>query len=274
MSTIFSPIQKYWSFFRIRFSAGLQYRAAAIAGIATQFAWGGFEILMFEAFWRTDPTKFPMERSALYTYIWLQQGLLSMFMLWIFDNEIFSAISDGGVALELCRPTDIYTMWFVKNCSMRLSRVVLRCFPIFIVAAMLPEPFSFRLPKDPIILILSVFSLLIGFIVLISISMLVYISAFYTIDSRGTRMVAATIGEFCAGGIIPLPFLPEKIQNIIGLLPFAATQSTPFLIFGGSMDTTETLQALGIQLFWAVTLVFTGKIWMIFAMKRVALQGG
>lgn len=274
MSTIFSPFHKYWSFFRIRFSAGLQYRAAAIAGIATQFAWGVFEILMFEAFWRTDPSSFPMERSALYTYIWLQQGLLSMFMLWIYDNEIFTSISSGGVALELCRPADIYTMWFVRNCSMRLSRVVLRCFPIFIVAAMLPEPFSFRLPKDPIILILSAFSLVIGFIVLISISMLVYISAFYTIDSRGTRMVAATIGEFCAGGIIPLPFLPEKIQNIIGLLPFAATQSTPFLIFGGSMDTIESLQALGIQLFWAVTLVFTGKIWMIFAMKRVALQGG
>ena len=87
-------------------------------------------------------------------------------------------------------------------------------------------------------------------------------------------MVAATIGEFCAGGIIPLPFLPEKVQNIIGLLPFAATQSTPFLIFGGSLSMTESLQALGIQLFWAVTLVFAGKIWMCSALKRVVLQGG
>ena len=274
MNAAFSPFRKYLSFFRIRFSAGLQYRAAAIAGIATQFAWGTLEILMFEAFWRTDPSSFPMERSALYTYIWLQQGLLSMFMLWIYDNEIFTSISSGGVALELCRPADIYTMWFVRNCSMRLSRVILRCFPIFIVAALLPEPFAFRLPREPKILILSAFSLIIGFIVLISISMLVYISAFYTIDSRGTRLVAATIGEFCAGGIIPLPFLPEKVQNIIGLLPFAATQSTPFLIFGGSLDTTESLRALGIQLFWAVTLVFAGKIWMRSAMKRVALQGG
>ena len=32
-------MKKYLSFFRIRFIAGLQYRAAAWAGIATQFAW-------------------------------------------------------------------------------------------------------------------------------------------------------------------------------------------------------------------------------------------
>lgn len=274
MSGVFSPISKYWSFFRIRFSAGLQYRAAALAGIATQFAWGTFEILMFEAFWRTDPSSFPMERSALYTYIWLQQGLLSMFMLWIFDNGIFSAISDGGVALELCRPADIYTMWFVKNCSMRLSRVVLRCFPIFIVAAFLPEPFAFRLPNDPKTLILSAFSLIIGFFVLISISMLVYISAFYTIDSRGTKMVAATIGEFCAGGVIPLPFLPDTVKNVINLLPFAATQSTPFLIIGGDLTGTDAFFAVGLQLFWAVVLTIVGKIWMRSALKRVALQGG
>ena len=273
MSTVTARISQYSSFFRMRFTAGLQYRAAALAGIATQFAWGAFEILMFEAFWRTDPTSFPMERSALYTYIWLQQGLLSMFMLWIFDNGIFATISNGGVALELCRPTDIYSMWFVRNCSMRLSRVIMRCFPIFIVAALLPEPFAFRLPNSPKVLILSAFSLIIGFIVLVAISMLVYISAFYTIDSRGTRMVAATIGEFCAGGVIPLPFLPDNVKYIINLLPFAATQSTPFLIFGGNLTGSEAFKAIGIQLFWAVTLIVIGIIWMRLTLKHVVLQG-
>ncbi len=274
MSSRFSPFQKYFSFFKIRFIAGLQYRAAAVAGIVTQFAWGALEILVYEAFWRTDPTSFPMERSGLYTYIWLQQGLLSMFMLWIFDNEIFSDISSGKIALELCRPVDIYSMWFVKNCSLRLSRAIMRCFPIFIVSALLPEPFAMRLPSDPVMLILSSFSLITGFVVLISISMLVYISSFYTTDSRGVRMVAATVGEFCAGGVIPLPFLPENVKNILNLLPFAATQSTPFLIFGGNLNISESLNAIALQIFWAVLLIVFGRIWMSHALRRVALQGG
>ena len=40
---------------------GLQYRAAALAGIVTQFAWGFLEILMFRAFYRADASAFPMD---------------------------------------------------------------------------------------------------------------------------------------------------------------------------------------------------------------------
>lgn len=271
---VISPLRKYLSFFRIRFSAGLQYRAAAIAGIVTQFIWGTMEILLYEAFWRTDPSAFPMARGELYTYIWIQQALLAMYMPWIFDNSIFDQITNGGVALELCRPADIYTMWYLKNCSMRLSRVLLRCIPIFVITAFLPEPFGFRPPSDPIRLILSLFSLIIGFLIVIAISMLIYISAFYTLDSRGVRMVAATIAEFCAGAVIPLPFLPDGVRRVMDLLPFASSQSTPFLIFSGSLTGTDAFWAMGLQLFWCVALIAVGKLWMRSALKNVVLQGG
>ena len=42
-------MKKYLSFFRLRFITGLQYRTAALAGIATQFFWGTMEILTFRA---------------------------------------------------------------------------------------------------------------------------------------------------------------------------------------------------------------------------------
>ena len=53
-------MKKYLSFFKIRFIAGLQYRAAALAGIATQFAWGGMNILMFRALYKSGGNSFPM----------------------------------------------------------------------------------------------------------------------------------------------------------------------------------------------------------------------
>ena len=70
-------MKKYLSFFRLRFSMGLQYRAAALAGIATQFAWGGMEILVFRAFYEADASSFPMSFSAAASYIWMQQFYLS-----------------------------------------------------------------------------------------------------------------------------------------------------------------------------------------------------
>ena len=48
-------MKKYLSFFRLRFSMGLQYRAAAFGGIVTQFVWGLMEIMIFRAFYRADP---------------------------------------------------------------------------------------------------------------------------------------------------------------------------------------------------------------------------
>ena len=53
-------MKKYISFFRLRFSMGLQYRTAAFAGIATQFVWGFMETLMFKAFYEAEPENVPI----------------------------------------------------------------------------------------------------------------------------------------------------------------------------------------------------------------------
>lgn len=53
-------MKKYISFFRLRFSMGLQYRTAAAAGIVTQFFWGAMEILVYRAFYEADAAAFPM----------------------------------------------------------------------------------------------------------------------------------------------------------------------------------------------------------------------
>ena len=52
-------MKKYLSFFRLRFSMGLQYRVAAFAGLVTQFAWGGMLILAYRAFTGRTPMPSP-----------------------------------------------------------------------------------------------------------------------------------------------------------------------------------------------------------------------
>ena len=61
-------MRKYLAFFRLRFSMDLQYRAAAFAGVITQFAWGTMEILMFRAFYQADASAFPMSFQATASY--------------------------------------------------------------------------------------------------------------------------------------------------------------------------------------------------------------
>jgi len=266
--------KKYFSFFGIRFTAALQYRAAALAGVATQFAWGFMEIILFGAFYEADPAAFPMERQALASYVWLQQATLAMFMLWKMDTSIFESIRSGGVALELCRPLDVYTMWFTKNCASRIADTLLRCVPILVVTSFLPKPWGMALPADMAAAGMFVLSAVLGAFVVVAALMLIYISAFYTLNPTGVRLFAATIAEFASGAVIPLPFMPDAVQRVLAVLPFASMQSTPFLIWGGTLSGREAWAAIALQAFWAVTLVIAGRLWMRAALRKVVAQGG
>lgn len=267
-------MKKYLSFFRIRFIAGLQYRAAAWAGVATQFAWGGLSILMYRAFYNSDASAFPMELSALSSYIWLQQSFLAMFMAWFFDSDILDSIQSGSIAYEMCRPCGIYSMWYIKNMAVRLSRMVLRCLPILIFAAILPTPYGIALPPSLSSVILFLISVILGFLVLVAFSMLIYISAFYTVSSVGVRILATSVAEFFSGAVIPLPFFPEGLRTFMNLLPFASMQSTPFLIYAGHISGAEAVNSILLQLVWLTVLLALGLFLMKHALKRVVVQGG
>jgi len=267
-------MKKYLTFFKIRFLTGLQYRAAAWAGVVTQFVWGGMTLLMFSAFYKNSQNVFPMTLSELSSYIWLQQGLLMLFAFWFFDNDILNSISDGNVAYELLRPADIYKMWFVKNMSVRISRVVLRCFPIFIVATFLPAPYNISLPSSFINGIMFAVSLTLGFMVLVAISMLIYISAFYTLSSLGIRVLSMSLLEFLTGGIIPLPFFPKAWQTVLYLLPSAYIRDIPFRIYNGNISGQEMFLSMLNQAAWLLILLLLGEFLMKRALRKVVIQGG
>lgn len=267
-------MKKYLSFFRLRFTMGLQYRAAAFGGITTQFVWGAMEIMIFWAFYRSDASAFPMSFSATASYLWLQQAFLAFFATWMMDTDIFDSILNGNVAYELCRPVDIYNMWFSKGIATRLSRAVLRCFPILIVAFLLPQPYGMNAPASPKHFILFLITLILGLFMTVSLCVLICILAFFTISPMGLQMVFTSMTDFFAGALIPLPFFPEKMQRIMELLPFAAMQNVPLRIYGGGMNTREIQEAVFLQIFWLVTVTFIGKILCRLAQKRITVQGG
>ncbi|MBP7176738.1 MAG: ABC-2 family transporter protein [Thermoclostridium sp.] len=267
-------MKKYISFFRMRFINGLQYRAAAYAGIATQFAWGFMEILMFRAFYRANPQAFPMEFSQLSSYIWLQQAFLALFMTWFLENDIFSAITSGNVAYELVRPMNLYRMWFVKNLASRLSKAVLRCLPILVVAAFLPAPYNISLPLGLPEFISFIISMILGFLAAVAFCMLIYIATFYTMSPMGVRLISVTMVEFLSGGVIPIPFFPDKIRRVFELLPFASMQNMPLRIYSGNITGNEMITGIALQVFWLVVMLATGRLLMGRALRRVVIQGG
>lgn len=267
-------MKKYLSFFKISFSNTIQYRGAAIAGIVTQLFWGFMEIMLFRAFYEADKNAFPMEFSALCSYIWLQQAFLTLFMIWFFDLKIFKQIQDGGIGYELARPLELYNMWFAGNAAQRMAKATLRCFPVLLVAFLLPHPYGLVLPASIGSFFAFLVSMVLAFLTVLAFCMLVYITTFYTLSPYGVRIIVTSVTELLTGALIPIPFLPEWMQNVLRFTPFYSMQNLPYRIYSEDIWGGEALFAILLQLVWVVILIIIGKLWMKRALRRVVIQGG
>lgn len=267
-------MKAYTSVFKLRLANGLQYRTAALAGIATQFFWGFVIIMVFEAFYSGATAQPPISLTQLITYVWLQQAFLAFVMLWFRDNELFQLITTGNIAYELCRPSGIYGLWYAKLLAQRLASALLRSLPIVAVAFILPQPYRMPLPSDPFALLLFIVALILGLLMIVSLSMLMYISVFVTLSPAGSLLMFGVIGEFLAGMVIPVPLMPSWLQSIVYVLPFRWTADFPFRVYSGHIPKEEALAGIAIQLIWFLVLVGLGRLAMARALRRVVVNGG
>ncbi|MCL1878137.1 MAG: ABC transporter permease [Defluviitaleaceae bacterium] len=264
----------YRALFRIRFTNSLQYRIAALAGLFTQFAWGFMYILAFAAFYREGAAAFPMTWEQTVAYIWMQQGFLTLFSVWYWEQSIADTVQSGDVAYELVRPMDLYGRWVTTLAANRIARCVLRAAPIFAIGFILPAPFRLTLVMDLQTAAIFAISLVLSFGVAVAFSMFVYISMFYTINISGVRLIAAIAVDFLMGLVIPIPFFPAAFRTFVEFSPFGAMQNVPLLIFSGYLTGADLARSLVLQVFWLAVLVVIGRVFMARSLRRVIVQGG
>ena len=264
----------YRQIFRIRLAGGLQYRVAALAGLATQFAWGFMKLLMYRAFLEANPAAFPMTPAAIAAYVWLQQGLLMLLFPWFLDHQIFAGIRSGQLAVELLRPWDLYTSWFVANIGRRLAATVLRALPLFAVAVCLPPGWRLGPPVSAVAGLSFAFSLILTLLLVTAFTMFVYIASLRALSPLGARTQLLGFSDFLTGGIIPIPFMSPGLQRLLGLTPFASMQDVPLRLWSGDIPLAEIPVTLARQAFWLVVLVALGWLWMRRALRAIVLQGG
>lgn len=267
-------MKQYTSFFRIRFLAGLQYRAAAFAGFSTQLFWGLMEILLFRAFYRYAPEKLPMDMQALSSYVWIQQGTLSIWNLYGWEQALFQSVQTGEVAYELTRPTDLYAMWTARSFATRLSKALPRFIPVVAVGSLLPAPYGLRLTISLPAFLMFLLSLGLTLWLCVALCMLCYTLTFFMTDYRGIVAFVPALSEIFSGDLLPLPFFPPMLRRIAELSPFGSLQNVPLRIFGGDIAGSEIFSAVGLQLFWCLAVTALGYQLMHRGLRRTVIAGG
>lgn len=268
-------IKIYLSYFKIKFLNEIQYKIAAIAGILTQFAWGGMYIMLYTAFLNgSSTTDYTIPQMC--TYIWLQQAFYSLFNMWSLDNDILEECRTGSIAMELVRPIDLYSIWHAKTLGRKVAMLSLRAIPILVLCSMcFLGQYRLLPPVNIGNLVASIISLFLTIALMLSYVMLMYVCIMKTMVSRGLQTTFDLIMQFGSGGLIPIPFMPEAVINILKFTPFYYMQNVTFNIYNGYISNpTEIIKVIIIQMVWLVIFTIIGKKMMNNQLSKVVVQGG
>lgn len=267
-------MKSYISYFKLKFISGLQYRAAALAGISTQFFFGLVYIMVYIAFYESGDNTLPMTLSQTITYLWLNQSFFALINQFYKDSELFDLVKSGNISYELSRPKNLYFMWYFKILGSRLSMVTLRCVPLLVVTVLLPEPFNLSLPSSSLNFLMFIITLIVGVLLVTAITTLYPIITLKTLNEKGIVNVVTAIADLLSGVVVPIPFFPRFLQVISAFLPFQYISDLSFRIYVGNISIQDSLFGLLIQFVWIFIVIGLGYVLMNKSLKRVAVQGG
>jgi len=261
-----------------RFQLTLQYRAAALAGFATQCWFGVIRILVFAAFYAGGAARAPMTLGDAITYTWLGQAFLA-FLPWNADPEVAGMVRSGAVAYERLRPVDTYSFWYARALAWSVARVLPRA-ALMVAFASLLLPLAglgrWSLPPPPTWSAAGLFAASAVGMVLLSAAFTVLINVVMaaTMTDRGANTLAAPLSNLFSGMVIPLAFFPDAVRPWLRAQPFAGLVDIPFSIYFGGLSGAAALQAIALQFGWLVLLVLFGRWWLDRVMTRLQIQGG
>jgi len=275
---ICTPVRPYLAIFAARFLMMLQYRAAAVAGILTQFWFGAIMVMALSAFYTGGRGSASITRAEAITYIWLGQAFLGL-LPWNVDPEIVLLMRTGNVAYERLRPINTYFYWLVRAMAWRTAATLLRSIPLLIVTSVLFEfaglgDWSLRPP--PSLEALALFALSMVAVVFLSsaITALLNISVVWTISDQGINIITNSLVIILSGMVIPLPLFPDWLHPVLFVQPLAGLVDIPYRIYFSNLSGAKALGGIALQVFWTAALIVLGHLLMARTMRRVQIQGG
>lgn len=255
---------------RLSFRRYITYRSASAAGAVTNTAFGFFRAFILLAMWREKPQIGTYDAADAVTYVFLTQGLIAPIGIFLGSTELGPRVRTGEVATDLYRPCD-FQLWFLAtDLGRALAALLLRTVPPVLVGTLaLPT----RLPGDPRRWLEFAACGALALLVSFALRYLVSLSAFWTLDERGTASLLLVVSMFFSGMIIPLVVMPGWLGSLAHVLPWSATLQVPIDVLLGT-DTDGFAGALAFQAAWAVGLLALGRATTAAARHKTVVQGG
>lgn len=260
----------YLALFMMRFKQLLQYRRAALAGIATQVFWGIIKLWVLQAFYSMTDAPQPLTFVQGATFIWIGQALIQM-LPWNFDRELEVKIRDGSIAYELLRPLHLYGLIFSRAIALRIAPTLLRIAPVVLLGWFF---FDLALPVSLQAGFYFLIAVILGCLLSSAITALVGISLFWTLSSEGIQRLIPQLTILLTGMIVPIPLFPDWMKPALLMQPFRGIIDIPIRIYTGMIPLEGVPEAFLFQISWFLAALGIGLFLVRRATKQIVLEGG
>lgn len=259
-----------WELTKLAFRLQLTYRAANLAGLATNFFFGLLRAAVLIALYDGRQNVAGMSLTAAVTYTGVTQGLiafLSLFNWW----EVMDSVYSGDISSDLLRPLDYFRFWMARDLGRAVASFLVRGLTIMLAYALI---FDLTVPNGAGQWLALLAGLLLSWAVSFSWRFLVNLAAFWTPDARGVGRFAFGLSWFLSGFMMPLRFFPGWFVQLCSLTPFPSMVNTTVELYLGVLSGPEVMRALLIQFLWFVLLAGACQFVLRAGVRHLVIQGG
>jgi len=263
------------SLFAIRVAENLQYRAAGIANSSISIIWSILQIVIFTVFFTFgDTVGAAMTLRQAITYAWFTQILWGFVGFLTLDSEIREKVISGNVALDLCRPLDLYAHWYAKTIANRVGRAAWRAAFTLVAAVIVPGAIRLSPPYSIGGFLLFLVSICTGALLCAAFAMLMAAVRVGLTWGEGPTYMLEMAGMLLNGTYFPLVLWPDFLHRFLVFQPFAGLFDIPLRFYLGLMMPRDALWAIGLQIFWVAVFIIAGRVLLNRRITHLIVQGG
>ena len=263
-------MQLFWAITKRSFQRHLTYRAATLAGLATNLFFGLLRAAVLIALYNARPEVAGITMQEAITYTGLTQAIIAYISIFGW-YDLMQSVYDGDVAVDLLKPMNYFAFWLAQDVGRAVINLLLRGLTIMLIYALI---FNLTWPTAPVQWLALVSALALALLVSFAWRFLVNLAAFWTPNARGIGRFAFGITWVLSGFYMPLRYFPDWFVTLCQLTPFPAMVNTVVEIYLGLLTGPALLYALLQQVLWLAILIIAGH-WVLRAgLRRLVIQGG
>ncbi|HRW04190.1 MAG TPA: ABC-2 family transporter protein [Caldilineaceae bacterium] len=265
-----SELRLSWELTKRSFQRQMTYRAATLAGLATNFFFGLLRVAVMMALYGARTEVAGIDLQAAITYTGLAQAVIAYLSIFGW-YDLMRSVNSGEVAADLLKPLSYFRYWLAVDLGRALVAFLLRGVTVMAVYALV---FAITVPHSLLQWLALVAALVLGWLLSFAWRFLVNLAAFWSPNALGIGRFAFGIAWVLSGFFMPLRFFPTWAQTLCHLTPFPSMVNTTIEIYLGLLSGWGMVWALVVQCLWIGLLIAICHITLQAGVRRLVIQGG